>query len=247
MTGMMRPTGYEPLYCLKPVADDVWIVDGGRIRFYGIPFPTRMTVIRLANGKLWVHSPIADEGGLLAAVAALGEVGHLVAPNWIHYAWMPLWQSRFPHAMSWGCPGVVERAASRKIKLKLDQPLQDVAPAAWSSEIDQRLADSGIHKEVVFFHQASRTLILTDLIESLEADKMPWWIRPFLGLGRVRHPDGRMPLDIAASFWKRPDHLRAVVQTMIGWNPERVIFAHGQWYQTNGTAELQRAFRGVVK
>ena len=47
---MTRPTGYEPLYTLKPVAPDVWIADGGWIRFYGLPFPTRMTVVRLACG-----------------------------------------------------------------------------------------------------------------------------------------------------------------------------------------------------
>jgi len=29
---------------------------------------------------------------------------------------------------------------------------------------------------------------------------------------------------------------------MIGWNPERVIFAHGHWYRVNGTGKLRRAF-----
>ena len=39
--GKPRPTGYEPLYTLKPVAHDVWIADGGWIRFYGLPFLQR--------------------------------------------------------------------------------------------------------------------------------------------------------------------------------------------------------------
>lgn len=39
---MDRPTGYEPLYALKHVAPDIWIADGGWIRFYGVPFPTSM-------------------------------------------------------------------------------------------------------------------------------------------------------------------------------------------------------------
>jgi hypothetical protein len=29
---------------------------------------------------------------------------------------------------------------------------------------------------------------------------------------------------------------------MIGWNPERVVLAHGRWYEKNGAAELRRAF-----
>jgi len=33
---------------------------------------------------------------------------------------------------------------------------------------------------------------------------------------------------------------------MIGWNPERVILAHGRWYDRNGQAELRRAFRWIL-
>jgi hypothetical protein len=86
---MVKATGYEPLYTLKSIAPNVWIADGGWIGFYGLPFPTRMTVIRLTNGDIWVHSPIADKDGLCESVAALGSVRHLIAPNWIHYAWIP--------------------------------------------------------------------------------------------------------------------------------------------------------------
>lgn len=244
---MTRLSGYEPLYTLKPAAPDLWIADGGWIRFYGLPFPTRMTVIRLACGGLWVHSPIADASGLAKAVAGLGSVQHLIAPNWIHYAWVPDWQAQFPHAVTWGSPGVVARAAGRGVRLHLDHTLTDTAPTPWADQIDQRLADSGYHREVVFHHRASRTLILTDLIENFEPGKMPWWSRPLLRLGRVCDPDGRMPRDMAASFRRRRAHLRDLVDTMIGWNPARVILAHGRWYDSNGTAELRRAFRDVIR
>ena len=52
---------YDPLGVLKPVAENIWIVDGPEIRFryalLRIPFPTRMTVVRLPDGGLWLHSP----------------------------------------------------------------------------------------------------------------------------------------------------------------------------------------------
>jgi hypothetical protein len=244
---MQRSTGYEPLYVLKPAARDVWIADGGRIRLYGLPFPTRMTVIRLGDGGLWVHSPVADRDGIADAVASLGQVKHLVAPNWIHYAWLPDWQARFPGAVSWGSPGVVARAGKSGVKLKIDHELGEHAPSAWEAQIDQRLADSGLHREVVFFHRPSRTLVLTDLIENFEKQKTPRWTHPLLELGRVCDPDGRMPLDMAFSFSRRREHLRALVETMIGWSPERVVLAHGRWYEANGEQELRRAFRDVLK
>jgi hypothetical protein len=34
---------------------------------------------------------------------------------------------------------------------------------------------------------------------------------------------------------------------MLAWQPERVILAHGRWYQHNGTAELRRAFRWLLE
>jgi hypothetical protein len=33
---------------------------------------------------------------------------------------------------------------------------------------------------------------------------------------------------------------------MIAWNPERVILAHGRWYERDGAQELRRAFRWVL-
>lgn len=78
-------TAYAPLNTLKPVADDIWIVDGPEIgmRYFGftLPFPARMTIVRLPEGDLWVHSPIAWSDDLGVATAALGSVRYLVAPN----------------------------------------------------------------------------------------------------------------------------------------------------------------------
>lgn len=241
-----KPTGYEPLYVLKSVAPDIWIADGPWIKFYGMPFPTRMTVIRLANGRLWVHSPIAMKNALLEAVSSLGELGYLVAPNWIHYAWIPSWQEEFPEASTYVSPGVVERAEHKGIQLLFEQELCDDAPAIWAEEIDQRVASSDYHREVVFFHRASKTLILTDLIENFEKNKMPWWTRPLLKLGGVCDPDGGMPRDMAFTFKKRPEQLTQLISDMIAWGPEKVILAHGRWYDKNGTEELKRAFRGLL-
>lgn len=53
------------------------------IRFFGAPFPTRMTIVRLSSGKLFVHSPTAYSPALAERVAELGPVAHLVSPNWI--------------------------------------------------------------------------------------------------------------------------------------------------------------------
>ena len=52
-----------------------------------------------------------------------------------------------------------------------------------------------------------------------------------------------MPRDMQSSYRCHRAQMKAAVEQMIVWNPERVIIAHGRWFETNGTAELQRAFR----
>jgi hypothetical protein len=55
---------YPPLNVPKKVADDIWIVDSGPNRPLGMRLPIRMTVIRLAEGGLLLHSPTEFHAGL---------------------------------------------------------------------------------------------------------------------------------------------------------------------------------------
>lgn len=237
---------YAPLDTPKPVAPDIWVVDGPAIRFYGMPFSTRATVVRLAGGDLWVHSPTRLSEGLRQAVSALGPVRHLVAPNWIHYAYVAEWQAAFPGAVAWAAPGVADRAARHGLSLQFDRDLGPVAETPWRGQIEQMIVEgSRVHREAVFFHTPSRTLILTDLIENFEPRKLPWWMRPLARLGGIVEPGG-MPRDMAMTFRGGRDRLREGVERMIGWAPERVILAHGRWFDRNGTDELRRAFGFVL-
>ena len=60
-------------------------------KFFKVPFSTRMTVIRLQNGGLWVHSPTKPNDNLLFEIKQLGEVKHLIAPNVLHYSYINEW------------------------------------------------------------------------------------------------------------------------------------------------------------
>ncbi|WP_323037492.1 DUF4336 domain-containing protein [Pararhodobacter sp.] len=245
---MTRTTGYEPLFTLKPVAPEIWVVDGPILKFYGLPFPTRMVVVRLTDGGLWLHSPIQMDDGLLQALAALGPVQHLMAPNWIHYAFVPDWQRAFPKAQTWAAPGVQERAGSRGLALRVDHQITDHAPDAWAGQVDQLVVPgSPVHREAVFFHRASKTLILTDLIENFEAANLPVWLIPLAWAAGTLDPDGKAPIDMRQTFRKGREAARGAIETMLSWEPERLIMAHGRWYETGAMAELNRAFRWVLR
>jgi len=238
---------YTPINTLKSVDDNIWIVDGQSISFYGAPYTTRMTIIKLANGDLFCHSPIALTEDLKQQIQSLGTVKHLVSPNWIHYAYIPEWSKVFPNTISWASPNVRERAKKYKLDIDFDEDLSDQAEEPWKQEIDQLIAHgSTIHSEVVFFHKASKTLILTDLIENFEKHKIPFWFKVLAKWAGILDPDGKAPIDMRFSFKNGRAQLKPAVEKMIDWGPEKVILAHGRWYPENGVRELKRAFSWVL-
>ena len=69
---------YEPIKVYKPVAPNIGIVDGpfeylpvGGVKL-PLPFTTRMTVVRLTNGNLFLHSPIKFDDRLANELQGLG-------------------------------------------------------------------------------------------------------------------------------------------------------------------------------
>lgn len=233
---------YLPLDLPKPVADDVWIVDGPLIRF-GMPwprlsFPTRMTLIRLGT-DLFVHSPVAMSPALRAAVLALGRPAWIVGPNRIHYWWIPDWHAAFPDAHVFLAPRIREQAGRR---IDFDaRPLDAERGYPWDAAIATLAVPGRFMTEMVFFHRPSRTLVLTDLIENFEAERLSLPLRWLTRAAGAQDPDGSMPRDMRATYPR--EALRQAVARMIAWAPERVILAHGRWYASDGVAQLKRAFR----
>lgn len=244
---------YEPLNTLKKIDENIWIVDGGLIKMnvldLGIPFSTRMTIVRLKDGTLWCHSPIKPDENLLQEVNQLGEVKHLVSPNKIHYAYIGEWKAYYPNATAWSSPGVEERAQSQNIKVDFDCSLKDQSPSDWSDDINQLiLKGSQALEEVVFFHKSSRTLILTDLIENFEPKRTSsiFW-KTVYKLAGIADPYGKTPIDMRLTFFGRKKEARQCYKKMLSWQPEKIILAHGRWFDQNGTAELKRAFNWLEK
>ena len=249
---MTRPIPiYEPLNTLKPIAENIWIADGDMIEMDAVmtklPFSTRMTVVRLDNGDLWCHSPIAPNEGLFRQLEALGRVAHLVSPNKIHYAYIADWKKRYPQALAWASPGVEKRAKQQQIPTDFDKELTDQAPAAWTEQISQLIfRGSSALEEVVFFHKPSKTLILTDLIENFETDQIASPLRRRVyKLARIAAPDGQTPLDYRLTFLGRRKEARLCLQKILAWQPEKIIIAHGRCFLEKGMAELKRGLRWV--
>jgi hypothetical protein len=75
-----------------------------------LPFTTRMTVVRLSNGNLFLQSPIKFDEVLASELQRMGTIRHLVSPNQFHYAHIGEWSKAFPDAIPWASPRVRQRA-----------------------------------------------------------------------------------------------------------------------------------------
>ena len=224
---------------LRALAEDVWVAEQPQ-GFYGIEVGTRMTVVRLADGGLWLHSPVTPTPELRAAVDAIGPVRWLVAPNRWHHLYVGPWREAYAGAQIWGVRGLQKKRPD----LKLDGVLDDTAPAAWAGQIDQ-LARQGapVMGEVVFLHKKSRSLVVTDTAHNF-GDEAPTGTRVFFTLlggwrgFRTTLADRMVTKDRAAA--------RASLERMLAWDFDRIIVCHGQVLESGGKDALRRAYAWLL-
>ncbi|MGH0031629.1 MAG: DUF4336 domain-containing protein [Myxococcota bacterium] len=227
---------------LREAGRDLWLADGPPVRFLRIDYPTRMAVVRLANGGLWLWSPIEWNESLGAAVDALGPVEHLVAPNKIHHLLLPGWVSRHPAAKLHAAPGL----ARKRPDLHFDTELGDAPDPAWAGQIDQVVFRGSLAlEEVAFFHRASRTALFCDLIQRFDAATLGGWRLWLMRADGLVGPDGSTPREWRASFLRRGPARRALA-TALDWNAERLVIAHGALPQENGRAAIARGLRWLA-
>lgn len=209
------------------------------MRYLGLrlPFPTRSAIVRLGNGSLWIHSPVALTEGLRRELDALGSVAFLVSPNRLHTTWIGQWRSAWPAARVAAIGS--DRLSDASIHLA-DRNLP------WSAEIDHVLIRGDFFDEAVFFHKASRTLIVTDLIQNFELRRIAsLWFKVLVFLSGAAHPRGTTPRDVRVTFLRHRAGLRRAFARIRAWGPERILLAHGLCYFRDGARELERALRWV--
>jgi short-subunit dehydrogenase len=226
---------------LRPVADNVWIVDAGRISAAGLPLPVRMTVIRLSSGDLLLHSPTRFSHALREELQQLGPIKYLLAPNVAHWMFLPEWQAALPNARMYAAPGLAERQQVRRSGLRIDRELTDVTPDEWSEDLQLVLVTAPLFAEVELFHRPSRTLVLTDLVQNLAPESLSPQSRAAANLLGITAPDGKAPAYLRLLLRLGGRAVQLAAARLIALAPERVIFAHGRWFETGGTQQLRRS------
>lgn len=225
---------------LKQFGPDIWIADGPVVTAAaGFRYPTRMAVIRLANGDLVLWSPTSLADELRAEVEALGRVRHLVPPNSLHHTFLGDWQRAYPKAIVHAPPGLREKRPD----IRFDADFSAGPIAAWAEEIDHAILwGNRITTEVVFFHRRSGTAIFTDLIQHLPRHWFRGWRALVARLDLMTGAEPAVPRKFRLAFTDR-QAARDALRPVLAWPAEKVIIAHGPPIAADGQAFLRRAFR----
>jgi hypothetical protein len=219
---------------LQLLAANLW-VEERTLRFAGVETGTRMTVVRLAGGGLFVHSPVALDGGTRAAVDALGPVLAVVAPSRFHHLYVGEWSEAYPHAVVCACPGL----AQKRSDLRWDRVLSDTPEPEWRDEIDQVFVGArSLENEVVFFHRASRTLICADLVFNL-LHHPSFTTRVVARLLGNTQPGATW---LERLIIRDRAGARAQLDRVLAWDIERIVLGHGALVESDGREVLRRAY-----
>lgn len=219
---------------LRAVDSGVWTADTDQ-RFYGVEVGARMTVI--VDESVTIHSPIPLTDSLVAQVNALGNVGHIIAPNRMHHLSVGAWAERFPNASVLG----PQRLADKRPDLRFDGFLDD-PNARWRIPgLDYAPIDGlPMTDEITCFHAASATLIITDLAFHITHDH-PLFTRcvfSVIGGYNTLEPTWMERLSV-----RDRTQFRASIQRVLAWPFERVIMAHGRIVERDGHHAMRHAFR----
>eukprot|EP00898_Chlorokybus_atmophyticus_P005419 jgi/Chlat1/5879/Chrsp4S06390 len=168
---------------------EIWTFEQEQgLGFSSVTANTRMTVIKLKSGGLWVHAPIAPTAECIQLLKELdAPVEYIVLPTFAyeHKIFVAPFSRKFPKAKIYIPPGLWSWPINLPpafFGIFGAGSLEDAAGAPWAGEIDTKLfrppaVGIGPYIETAFFHKSSKTLLVTDAVV-LVPEQAPEVIRP---------------------------------------------------------------------
>jgi len=230
---------------LQQFAEDVYIAEYP-IAFAGCRFNARMTVIRLSDGKLLLHSPCDIDDALKTQIDQLGEVSCIIAPGNYHYLHVTQCKQVFPSAQVYLSPGLEKKQPD--LSEMGAQVLQDKDPL--DKNVDHVfLSGNRVINEIVFFHSPSKTLVLTDSIEYIGDDtpETNWVLRMWWFIMRMWNKPKPAPEYQMGWMCKNKQESRDCMERILKWDFDKVIIAHGQNVTSDSKTVVREAWSSVLE
>ena len=105
---------------LIQVVEGIWTVPSPLTVLGIIQLNTRMTIIRLECGKLWIHSPIPWSEELDSKIRSIGDIEYIIAPSCFHHMFVGPWKEHHPKALICGPNGLKKKRSANLGSIILD-------------------------------------------------------------------------------------------------------------------------------
>lgn len=218
----------------RQIADDV-VVMSFPLRFFGIDFARNVTLLRLGDGRVIVHSTAAFTEKDVAAIRTFGQPAWLVDATLLHETFAKEGRAALP-----GLPYLAP-SGFKEVSDVATQPL-DPPPAEWAGEIEVLRIEGTRKHEHLFFHRRSRTLVAADLFFSFPAETRGWarfFARRIMGL-----PPSLFGVSRFFRFLISDKQAFArSMSKMLEWDFERVVVAHREPLETGAKEEVKKVTR----
>jgi hypothetical protein len=217
----------------RQVSDEVVLISFPW-RTLGIDFRRNVTLLRLSDGRVVIHSTARFTAEDIAAIRRFGEPAWLVEATLMHDTFAKEGRAALPDLPYLAPDGFAKVSGISTGSLW-------PPPSDWTGEVDVLRIDGMRMNEHALFHRCSRTLVVADLFFSLPAGTRGWpgfFAQHFMRLPRL--------FGISAFFRfmisDRPAFERSV-NALMELDFEKMIVAHWEPFETDAKPAVDRALR----
>ncbi|MGD0680070.1 MAG: hypothetical protein ABSC94_32210 [Polyangiaceae bacterium] len=220
---------------LRRIGDEIWSHENDVRLPGGLLLPSRATIVRLGDGALVLHSPLAIDDATARRIGALGDVRFLLAPNCLHWMFLKAAKERYPKARIFGAPGVEKKLGALPF-----EPLPEAGHiGAIGEDLHlERVQGVPFMSEHAMFHQRSRSLIVTDLLFNVHHCRN-FMMNLFLRLVGAHNKTAQ------SRIWRLLVKDRAAaarsVSKILRWDFEHLVVAHGDVVSDDARERARRA------
>lgn len=220
---------------LTRVADGVW-VNTAPVSILGTKLSSTMTILRLADGSLLVHSPVAMTPERRAAVESLGSVSHLYSPNLFHHLHIGTWASAFPSARVHAPKGLTKKRPD----LRIDRVHLATPEPGFAGSVDELPIDGFRLRESALFYRPARTLVVADLVHNIGGEHTGW--TKFYSRMMGFYDCVALSSAIRWSAFSDRAAARKSIDALLALPFERIVVGHGAPVVSDAREALRNAF-----
>ena len=206
-------------------------------RVLGINFGRNVTLLRLGDGRVVIHSTAPFTKNDVEAIRRFGEPAWLVDASLLHDTFAKEGRLAFPD-LPYLAPNGFGKVSGIPVQSLADPP------GDWKDEIDILKIDGHRMSEHLFLHRRSATLVVSDLFFSFPVETRGWprfFVRQIMRLPRL--------FGVSAFFRFLTIQDRAAfersMRALMRWNFDRLIVAHGDPIEKEARPLVERALRDI--